>query len=65
MQVADKAEGRVSAAGKGLARTLPQRFLPQHGTDAATWAVTARRSDGPTHPSNNTGKTESYCVRHT
>ncbi len=35
---------------------LPQRFLPQHGTDAATWAVTARRSDGPTQPKNNAGE---------
>lgn len=53
-QAADKAEGRVSASGEALT----QRLLPQHGTDAATWAVTARRSDGPTHPSNNTGDSQ-------
>ncbi len=35
---------------------LPQRLLPWHDTDATTWAVTARRSDGPTHASNNTGE---------
>ena len=40
----------------GVCTRLPQRLLPQHDTDAATWAVTAHRSDGPKQPKNNAGE---------
>lgn len=39
---------------------LPQRpYLPR-GSDATRWAVTASRSDGPTHAPNNTGNARPY-----